>query len=69
VELLDPFTDHCSSLIEAACEDVDWIHLPQDSPVASSCEHGSEPSGLIKREGFQDQLSDYRLKKSVIKQI
>jgi hypothetical protein len=28
-----------------------WIQLAQDSPMASFCEHGNEPSGSIKKAG------------------
>jgi hypothetical protein len=29
--------------------------------VPGFCEHGNEPSGSIKKEGFFDKLSDYQL--------
>jgi hypothetical protein len=31
------------------------------SPVASSCEYGTEPSGSIKGGGFIDQLSNCQI--------
>jgi hypothetical protein len=36
----------------------DWIHLAQDSPVASSGEGGTEASGYIKGRELLDVLSD-----------
>jgi hypothetical protein len=37
-----------------------WIRLAQESPQAGFCEHGSEPSGSIKEDIF-DNLSDNQL--------
>jgi hypothetical protein len=43
---------------------VDWILLTWGLwPVAGSCEHGNEPSGLMKGEEFVDCLCDYQLLK------
>jgi hypothetical protein len=36
---------------------VDWIHLPLDSLVESSCECGNKPSNSIKGGEFHEQLS------------
>jgi len=44
---------------EAGCEDVDWIHLAQDRPVAGSYEHNNEQAGSIKSWEFPDQMSNY----------
>jgi hypothetical protein len=42
-------------LREIGFGDVDWIHWAQDRDrVASSCEHGNEPSGSIKYGKFLD---------------
>jgi hypothetical protein len=37
-----------------------WIQLAQ-SPVAGFCEHGSEPSGSIRKQDIFDKLSDNKL--------
>jgi hypothetical protein len=34
--------------------------------MAGCCEHGDEPSGYIKCEGFHDKLRNYRLEDSVL---
>jgi hypothetical protein len=36
-------------LEEVGYKGVDWIHLTQNKSVVGSCEHGNEPSGLIKK--------------------
>jgi hypothetical protein len=41
--LREPGTDNFKmDLTETGCNDVDWIHLAQEIPVADSCEHGNE---------------------------
>jgi hypothetical protein len=41
-------------LREIGFGDVDWIRLALEGQVASSCEHGNEPSGSIKCGEFLD---------------
>jgi hypothetical protein len=42
-------------LREIVIDRANWIHLAQDSPMKSFCEHGNEPSGYIKKA---DKLSN-----------
>jgi hypothetical protein len=41
---------------EIGCEDVDWIHLSQESPVVGSCEHGNGHVSVIEGRKFLEQL-------------
>jgi hypothetical protein len=42
------------NLRETGWEGVDWIHLAQDRPVASPCEHRNELLASIKGREFLD---------------
>jgi hypothetical protein len=39
-------------LRQIVIDEVNWIQLAQDSPTASFCEYGNEPSVSIKKAGY-----------------